>query len=276
MKNKKQQEELKEEKCFVKLTNDKLFKVTFGRSDNRRFLEDLLESYYGYSKGYLKDKLEASYEVMIDKPTFKEKDSRNDIVVKFNNTYINIEMYKVFNDLAYEKSGFYIMRICTNKILIGDSYEKLEKVTQINFIEHDKINISEDLRSSKTLMPNVEMNFIKLDKVPRETSNEDRFYKYLRMFNAESFEEMRKIAEGDEVLMEIADWIKAYQGNDDPKFFNDDYWNEKIYRHEGRQEEKIEIAQNMLEANEPLDKIITYTGLSLEEITKLQKREDAK
>lgn len=271
MKNKKPQEELKEGKRFVKLTNDKLFKVTFGRSDNRRFLEDLLESYYGYSKGYLKDKLEASYEVMIDKPTFIEKDSRNDIVVKFNNTYINIEMYKVFNDLAYEKSTFYVMRICTNQVLMGDNYSKIEKVTQINFIEHDKINISEDLKSSKTLGPKATMDFVIMNKVPKEEVNENRFYKYLRMFNAESFEEMRKIAEGDEVLMEIADWIKAYQGNDDPKFFNDDYWNEKIYRHE----EKAGIAQNMLNANEPLDKIITYTGLSLEEITKLQKREDA-
>lgn len=66
--------------------------------------------------------------------------------------------------------------------------------------------------------------------------------------------------------MEVVDWVKAYQGNDDPKFFNDDYWNERIYRHE----EKKEVARNMLEAGENEAKISKYTNLSLEQIHKLK------
>ena len=39
---------------------------------------------------------------------------------------------------------------------------------------------------------------------------------------------------------------------------------------EGEHQRSIEIAKNMLAANEPLEKIITYTGLSKEEISNLQ------
>ena len=39
---------------------------------------------------------------------------------------------------------------------------------------------------------------------------------------------------------------------------------------EGEHQRSIEIAKNMLAANEPLEKIITYTGLSEEEVSNLQ------
>ncbi|OAV74637.1 hypothetical protein Barb7_01833 [Bacteroidales bacterium Barb7] len=39
---------------------------------------------------------------------------------------------------------------------------------------------------------------------------------------------------------------------------------------EGKAEEKIEIAQRMLSDNEPIEKIMKYTGLSTEEINNLQ------
>ena len=39
---------------------------------------------------------------------------------------------------------------------------------------------------------------------------------------------------------------------------------------EGSKEKSIEIAKNMLEENVSLDKIVKYTGLSIEEIEKLK------
>ena len=41
-------------------------------------------------------------------------------------------------------------------------------------------------------------------------------------------------------------------------------------KEDGLKEEKIMITKNMLAANEPLEKIITYTGLSEEEVSNLQ------
>ena len=69
---------------------------------------------------------------------------------------------------------------------------------------------------------------------------------------------------------------KAEELSKDTRFIN--YYNiEEMHEAEkqdfyntGKQEEKLTIAKNMLAANEPLEKIITYTGLSEEEISNLQ------
>ncbi|GAB1827094.1 MAG: hypothetical protein KH037_11865 [Burkholderiales bacterium] len=39
---------------------------------------------------------------------------------------------------------------------------------------------------------------------------------------------------------------------------------------EGKAEEKVEIAKKMLKCDEPLEKIVAITGLSLEHIQKIQ------
>ena len=46
---------------------------------------------------------------------------------------------------------------------------------------------------------------------------------------------------------------------------------EKKSREEGKTEEKLSCAKQMLLDHEPVDKIIKYTGLSKVEITKLMK-----
>ena len=69
---------------------------------------------------------------------------------------------------------------------------------------------------------------------------------------------------------------KAEELSKDTRFIN--YYNiEEMHEAEkqdfyntGKQEEKLTIAKNMLAANEPLEKIITYTGLSEEEVRNLQ------
>ena len=69
---------------------------------------------------------------------------------------------------------------------------------------------------------------------------------------------------------------KAEDLSKDTRFIN--YYNvEEMHEAEkqdfyntGKQEEKLTIAKNMLAANEPLEKIITYTGLSEEEVSNLQ------
>ena len=69
---------------------------------------------------------------------------------------------------------------------------------------------------------------------------------------------------------------KAEELSKDTRFIN--YYNiEEMHEAEkqdfyntGKQEEKLTIAKNMLAANEPLEKIITYTGLSEEEVSNLQ------
>jgi len=93
-----------EEKVFVPLTNDLLFKETYGNTRNMKHLEDLLECYFDYPRGYLKDKVKVSYESQLEKINYSDKAIRGDLTAVIDNDFIvELEMYKKFDTTAAEK-----------------------------------------------------------------------------------------------------------------------------------------------------------------------------
>ncbi len=265
---------------FISLTDDLLFKEIFGSNKNKRYLEALLESYFNFKDGYLKNKLTISQEFILDKDRYLDKSSRTDLLVYFDDMIVNIEMYKVFNEEAYKKSNYYIMRIQTNQIKIGDSYNIYNKITQINFLGKDDININENIISNVTLstLP-AEQSFIHLDKPEMYLYNQGkRFYKFIKLFNAKSYKERERIAKGDELLMDFNKEVFDFCQEGEEKYLNDVYWNERIQRCEGRKEGLAEgkqqgiisVAKTMLKETDDLEFISRVTSLSIEEITNLQ------
>jgi len=73
--------------------------------------------------------------------------------------------------------------------------------------------------------------------------------------------------------MEINEWVNNYVNDDDMwwRIHNDEYWNKRIYREEGRNDSKVEIAKKMLAKETPIAEISEITELSIEEIKNLQK-----
>jgi len=260
-------------KYFICLTDDLLFKETFGRRENRKFLEDLLECYHNYDKGYLKNKLDVRYESILEKEDYFNKSVRSDLLVKYDNTITDLEMYKLYNEESKIKSDYYIMRIYTSKLEIGDSYKTLTKTTQINFISEDKIGISEDIKYTKEINKNVSQDYILLDNIKNKPYNEDeRFMRYLKFIGANSYEERKKCAKGDEMLMELNDWLDAYCNDEaNLKFLNDRYWDKRIYGLEGEKKGINTVAKNLLNENVSLKTIESATGLSKEQIARLKK-----
>ena len=61
---------------FIPLTDDILFKHIFGSSKNTKFIEDFLECYFNYPKGYLKNKVKVNSEALIDKLNYYDKNMR--------------------------------------------------------------------------------------------------------------------------------------------------------------------------------------------------------
>lgn len=266
-------------RVFISLTEDSLFKVTFGMKRNHKFLEALLESYFGFNDGYLSNKLTTNYELTLDKDKYLDKSVRTDLTVYFDNMVVNIEMYKVFDEEARSKSNYYVMKINTNQIQVGNKYESYKQITQINFIKEDKIGIEEKIYSninigkSKTLIHNILLD----NKEQYLYTKSERFYKFLRIFSAASYEEREEIAKGDEILMELNSWVFDYCHEGEEKYFNDVYWNERIQRNQGRieginigiQERNIEIAKNLINKL-PTNEIAEATGLSINEIEALK------
>ncbi len=269
---------------FVPLTNDLLFKDTFGL--NVKFLEYLLESYYDYSNGFLKNKLEVYYGSPLKKSKYSDKNFRSDLKVIINREIIcNIEMYTSFYLESLQKSKSYIIRIYSTQLEIGDDYSEIKKVTQINFINNInsdiKVMIDEEIKSTefvgnKSLSFDFNFDFVRLDIAKKVIYNEnDRFMNLLAFLSAEDAETRENIAKGDDTLMEINEWINNYMKDDEWwRTYNDDYWNKKIYhedgKNEGKTEEKIAIAKKLITKNTPLSDIAEITELSIKEIKNLQ------
>lgn len=273
---------------FVSLTNDLLFKETYGNPRNIRFLEDLLESYFGYGKGELKDKLKMQYELPLMKTSFKEKAVRGDLVVVIDNKIIvNLEMYSKFNQEAYTKSKVYTMRIYSTQLKSGDSYSDIKKVTQINFVDNvsPELMIEESLISTQYFGPehlsqDIQMDIARLDIARKfDYTQNERFIKTLKFIGAQSLEERRRISKGDEMLMETEEWIEKYM-EENSELFNltRDEWNKRIYelagKEEGSLEKQKEIALTMLKNDETIAKIEQYTGLNAQMLEKLKEELD--
>ncbi len=131
------------------------------------------------------------------------------------------------------------------------------------------------------------MYLASLKNVRYNGSNEKETY--LAMFRAESFEEMRDIANGNEEALKVVEELERLSENDEFRVLYDA---EKMRRkeinsarldgyddgydagktkglEEGAKEEKIAIAKNLLNIGTPKEDIIKVTGLSIEELEKL-------
>ena len=107
----------------------------------------------------------------------------------------------------------------------------------------------------------------------------------MKMIYAKSQEERLEIAKGSEILMDLAQVMEEFV-NDEAvlKYKSLAGKNEEIARRngrregreEGRKEERVtrsmEIAKNLLKDHLDINKIMQYTGLTKQEVMKLQER----
>ena len=292
---------------FDCLTNDLLFKEAYSNPHNRRALEYLLEAYFNFPDGYLKDKLAVSYESILDKNRLKDKSVRSDLVVIIDNTiFVNLEMYSVFTKNSLKKSKYYIMRIYSSQLNRGDNYNKIKKVTQINFVDNVKIKIDEEVITehyliNKELSDDFELDIARLDLIDKKGYNlSEKFKRQLKFLSAKSYEEREIIAKGDEILMDLNAWLEEYKSDEGLReFFDAKRW-AKIEGHsegfdeghsegfeqgieegleqgieqgieKGIEKSKLEIAKKLLLETSDLDFVSRTTDLSLEEIKKLKR-----
>ena len=286
----------KKDQKFVKLTDDILFKETFGREKNIRWIERLLEQYFELRRDSLKGKITVKMETTLEKGKYKDKNSRGDILIYLGNRIINLEAYGIFNKDALDKSVFYSNRISGTSLERGTKYEKLKPFISINIVEKvEGIKLREEVitkyryRNKETeLTEKMEIVIIRLDKLKEipYTVGENEFLTTLRFIGAETKEERKYYAkEGSKYLMSLEYFLN--------EFMNDEYCNQmftmenkiketgiaegKLYGKiegikEGKKEGKIEIAKDMLIEMPKIgiDKISKITKLPIEEIRKMK------
>ena len=277
------------------LHGDLVFKEIFGTQKNVRFTEYLLELLKGYERGFLRGKVTVLNEVFLEKTKLKDKGITSDVLAKIGDEVINLEMYMSFEEDDLEKSLVYLTRIYGTRLEIGEKYPNQPKVTQYNFCEScyvSKIPEFEtdflfiDRKTNNIISDNLEGYIYRLDKlksVAYDDTRKEELLKIMKMIYSNDSEERFKIAKGSEMLMDMAEVMKEFV-NDEAvlKFKSLVGKNEEIARRngmregiqKGKKEERVtrsmEIAKNLLKDHLAVDKIMQYTGLSKQEILKLQ------
>ena len=266
------------EKKFVSLSNDLLFKEALTHTDNRDKLIYFLSCFTDFKKEYLESvNLIVQYESIFTKTKLNDKAYRGDVVIKFANFRINLECYSTFNEQSFNKSTSYIMRIFSTQKDRGKKSNYLESIIQLNFI--DKVNYSFDPNIISTYglvnLSNIEdkklsdkfiIKYFRLDKARMlDYNKDDKVLLWLKFIGAESNEERSKIAEGDDALMALNEWIDEYVNDlHTQEVFGK--WAEEI----AEEKKATEIAQNLCKLNYPLENISKATGISLEELKKIK------
>ena len=270
------------------LMHDLIFKETFADKDNRKQLEKLLELILEYPQGYLNNKLDVHYESPLKKENVHQKNVRGDIVVEFGDTTINIEAYTNFNMDSLDKSLYYVMRIHASKLDIGDGYHKLGKTIQINFVEKSRLNLGEELITNfyltseknpdiKILTDKFCVKIVQIDKARELGYTNNELERWLKFIAAKSSDERADIAKGDELLVELNEWIHKYVA-DDKTQEELNKWDLEIAENKGyeqgvehgMEQRNVEIVKNLLNMDMPIEDISKATDLSIEEIEKLR------
>lgn len=289
------------EQEFISLNSDLLFKETFSHPHNKKYLIYLLSCFLNIDYNYLLNrKISVNNELIFTKTKYREKACRADIVIGFDDYIINIESYSSFNNNSFLKSTNYLMRLFILQTPIGEKrYQNNKKIIQLNFIDNPQIKLPKKIETTyvnyenlndKRLKDQFKMEYLRIDKAREISYNEaNKKVIWLKFIGAKSYEERKEIAKGDELLMELNEWMEKYVNDEQALKFYDD-WNKELaresYREEcikigekkgikigheqGKEEANLITAKKMLEDTVEIPTIAKYTGLSIKEIQALK------
>ena len=217
-------------------------------------------------------------------------------------TQINIEVQVCKDRYMAERALYYWARVYCGQLQKKESYDKLNKVISIilmdfDFFEqyetefHQLYHITNDIHPQDRLIDHFEMHFIELEKINyfdiKKLKRSDRWIAYLsRKVNDQDRKELTNM---DSILKDVA--------KSEDKFVSDlQLWREyeareKAIRDEqshlltarldgleegekkGRAEEKRATAYNLLKLGVAAQTIVAATGLTLEEVQAINKKE---
>jgi len=216
-----------------------------------------------------------------------DKFCRLDINMTVDNQRIDLEV-QVDNEGDYpERSLFIWAREFSTALAAGRKYTELPRTIIISIVAFNLFDCAEfhsefqplEVTRHTPLTDRMSLHYFELGKLPPTINKDDEMKLWLALFKAETEEELRQIEALEVPIMEEA--IQAYHSiTATPEFREMERLRSKA-RHDEAQaiwnaERKAEyrktitIAKNLFEMDIPVDKIITATGLTREEIQSLR------
>ena len=272
-------------------TLDSVFKTIMG--DCLLYLGDLISKLTGLDKDFIiKNFKEQNVEYKIANALERKKVS--DFIFKLPGFIINLECNRGYWDGLIERNDAYFGKLKGELLSKGEEYSKKIKVIQINFDIFDnfeeclgKENISKfHMKNNENIIETETSEKIHIDmmKSYKKYLNKEELTKLdkeLVILMLDDYLEIKKIAEGDEELMEVSERLYELTNNIDNIGLYDPEkrrieeealkieYHSNIAKEEGAKDEKKSIAKSMLAKKMDIHLISELTGLSKKQITML-------
>ena len=279
---------------LLNIKNDYVFKRIFGHKGNEELTKSLLEE---ITKTKI-NKIELAEEVNLGKNLMDDKIGILDIKAVIDGKIeTDIEMQVAKSKDIIPRMLFYWSKMYTSTINSGEKYEKLRKtiivliadfeLDELEGIEnyYTKWKIKDDQGSNAVLTNDLEIYIIELPKYKGTHDNKlDLWVKFIKDYKEmEEFEMEDEVRKAYECLKEIskdkeerrlAELREKYiwEMNSAEKYGEEKgvKIGEKRGEEKGAKEKQKEIAKNMLGLKIDIPVIAKATGLTIEEIEKLQ------
>ena len=262
------------------LKKDTIFKSFMMSKNTNNYKAKLIHLITGISEIDLKKAVYQSIEHPISNSS--DKVYKTDIITTVKNHILSLEMNKKFYEDSLIKNSDYRSKIISESLKSGESYQTQRQVIQINFDNYhiykgDRIIYEFRMREKETLEEEYRNSSISyhvdLENLKRY-NKDDELKKLLEIFISEDIDKLRGSKEMDEAIEELERLSQDENiiGLYDAELLQEKH--EKSIREEGLKEginqEKIEIAKNLLKMNMKIEDISKATNLSVEKIDKLR------
>ena len=277
---------------FYTCRNDRAFKEVFLKPNNSDLLKALLE----FILKIKIDKLEIKKTELLS-GNVNIKDKRVDAIVHTGNKKIEIEINSQNKDYLHTRSTAYICNTYQSHTLVGKEYNQQTDIVQVNLTWG--LGAEEDVMTKYMIMSENGKLFVKnfiiyeinMDYYNKlwYSKNEDEIKKnlYLIMLDLDK-KELENMPKDDIVDKYITNVTIVNDNPEFQKYMSEEEDKKKIQNSllseakesgyisgisdgisEGENKKSIEIAKNLLSMNMPLEDISKATGLSIEEINKI-------
>ena len=231
-------------------TYDKVFKKLFTSEDTKEFTITLISEITGLPYDVLERAEIQANELEIE--GFNDKQSRVDLLIKVDKTYINIELNRKKYEGLIMRNILYQSKVVSKTMKKGENYDEFPYIIQINF---NKFSIFNDNKVvNKCMLMETETheieteNFIRyhinIEEAKRKWYNDkevSRLEKMITLLDLDDRDLAKKLV-GDDTIME-----KAYDELD--KMSNDDdLYIEWDYVEDARRENEAIMRQDRKEA----------------------------
>lgn len=288
----KKENDANEKKALKKLsmTNDFVFKRIFAKRGNEEFLKEFLSNLLNLDiKG-----IEISQDVMLAKKVKEDKYGVLDIKAKLNdNIEVDIEMQVVDYGNIIERTTFYSSKMIASQLKLKEEYKEIRPVIIVAILNFDLFEFEEyitkavtvaDKHRDKIINKLITHYYIELPKFRnKKVSLDNKVNQWLTFIDSKDEgrigeamsknENLKKANEELEVLSadEEARELAEFRESSLREMASAIRYGQDKGKAEGRNERNIEIAKSMLKENIDINVISKITGLSKDEIEKINK-----